>query len=78
LRKKEIHSANCRGDHRGTVNGAAALGLADNTGQLAPGFSADVALFDVDDVWELPYWYGERRLRASWCGGRTCHRTIEE
>lgn len=57
----------------GTVNGAAALGLAERVGQLAPGFSADLALFDAEDVRELPYWYGERRLRASWCRGRRCH-----
>ena len=45
----------------GTVNGAAALSIADRVGQLAPGFSADLALFDVDDVRELPYWSGDRR-----------------
>ena len=57
----------------GTVNGAAALGLADRVGQLAPGFSADIALFDVDDYRELPYWYGDRRCRASWVRGKACH-----
>lgn len=57
----------------GTVNGAAALGLADRVGQLAPGFSADLALFDAEDVRELPYWYGDRRLRASWRSGKPCH-----
>lgn len=54
----------------GTVNGAAALGLADVTGQIAPGFSADLALYEIDDVRELPYWYGDRRCRASWVGGK--------
>ena len=53
-----------------TVNGAAALGLADETGQLAPGFSADVALWDAEDVREIPYWYGDRRCRATWVAGR--------
>ena len=56
-----------------TVNGAAALGLADGVGQLAPGFSADLALFDADDVRELPYWYGDRRCRATWARGKACH-----
>lgn len=56
-----------------TVNGAAALGLADRVGQLAPGFSADLALFDAEDLRELPYWYGDRRLRASWTRGKPCH-----
>lgn len=53
-----------------TVNGAAALGLAGETGQIAPGFSADVALFDVEDYREIPYWYGDRRCVAAWCRGR--------
>lgn len=56
-----------------TVNGAAALALADRTGQIAPGFSADLALFEAEDVRELPYWYGDRRLRASWTRGKPCH-----
>jgi imidazolonepropionase len=57
----------------GTVNGAAALGLATTVGQIAPGFSADLALFDADDVRELPYWYGDRRCRATWTRGKACH-----
>lgn len=56
-----------------TVNGAAALGLAAETGQIAPGFSADLALFDVGDVRELPYWYGDRRCQATWARGKACH-----
>ena len=57
----------------GTVNGAAALALADSVGQLAPGYSADLALYDVEDARELPYWYGDRRCRASWVRGKACH-----
>jgi imidazolonepropionase len=57
----------------GTVNGAAALDLASSVGQLAPGFSADLALFEADDVRELPYWYGDRRCRGSWARGKACH-----
>jgi imidazolonepropionase len=56
-----------------TVNGAAALSLADEVGQLAPGFSADLALFVADDVRELPYWYGDDRCVATWVRGRLCH-----
>ncbi len=56
-----------------TANGAAALGLAGEVGQIAPGYSADLALFDVADVREIPYWYGDRRCRASWVRGRACH-----
>jgi imidazolonepropionase len=56
-----------------TVNGAAALALADRVGQLSPGFSADLALFGVRDVREVPYWYGENRCRATWVRGKACH-----
>ena len=56
-----------------TVNGAAALGLAGSIGQVAPGFSADLAVFEVDDVREIPYWYGDRRCRATWLRGKACY-----
>ena len=56
-----------------TVNGAAALAIADRVGQIAPGFSADLALFDVGDIRELPYWYGDRRCLGTWVRGKTCH-----
>src|SRR5207253_2144856 len=50
---------------------AAALG--DRVGQLAPGFSADLALFDAEDVRELAYWYGDRLCRGTWVRGVACH-----
>lgn len=53
-----------------TVNGAAALGMAGETGQIAPGYRADLALFDIDDVRELPYWYGDHRCVGTWVDGR--------
>src|SRR5690242_12951684 len=56
-----------------TVNGAAALALADSIGQLSPGFSADLALFGIGDVGELPYWYGDRRCLGTWVRGKTCY-----
>jgi imidazolonepropionase len=56
-----------------TVNGAAALALAARTGQLAPGYSADLTLWDVEDFRELPYWLGEGRCVASWTRGKPCH-----
>ncbi len=56
-----------------TVNGAAALALADRVGQIAPGYSADLALFDADDLRELPYWYGDRLCRGTWVRGVPCH-----
>ena len=56
-----------------TVNGAAALGLAGETGQIAPGFAADLSLFAVGDVRELPYWYGARLCVGTWKAGAPCH-----
>lgn len=52
-----------------TVNGAAALGMAGDLGQLAPGFHADLALFDVRDHREIPYWYGDNRCVRTWIAG---------
>jgi imidazolonepropionase len=56
-----------------TVNGAAAVRLAGETGQIAPGFAADLALFAIGDVRELPYWYGARLCVGSWKAGAPCH-----
>lgn len=57
----------------GTVNGAAALGLAGITGQLRDGFRADIAVHAADDFRALPYWFGERLCRVAWARGRACH-----
>jgi imidazolonepropionase len=61
-----------------TVNGAAALSLAHHVGQIAPGYSADLALFDASDARELPYWYGDHRCTGSWVRGRVCHSSTAE
>jgi len=55
-----------------TVNGAAALDLAAETGQIVPGFSADLALFEMSDYRELPYWVGARLCRGLWMRGKAC------
>ncbi|MDE3151267.1 MAG: imidazolonepropionase [Gemmatimonadota bacterium] len=55
-----------------TVNGAAALGLAGRVGQLAPGFSADLALFRATDYREVPYWFGAALCRRAWVRGKPC------
>jgi imidazolonepropionase len=73
LAVSELHMSVAESVLAATVNGAAALGLAGETGQLAPGFSADLALFDVEDVRELPYWYADRRCRRTWVRGKACH-----
>lgn len=55
-----------------TVNGAAALGLARRVGQIAPGLACDLALFEIADYRELPYWLGARVCRALWTRGKAC------
>jgi imidazolonepropionase len=56
-----------------TVNGAAALAMAERIGQIAPDFAADFALFDIRDVRELPYWYGDNRCIGTFVRGKACH-----
>jgi imidazolonepropionase len=73
LAVSELHMSVAESVLAATVNGAAALGLAGETGQLSPGYSADLALFDVEDIRELPYWYADRRCRRTWVRGKACH-----
>jgi len=73
LAVSELHMSVAESVIAATVNGAAALGLARDAGQLAPGFSADLALFDVEDIRELPYWYADRRCMRTWVRGKACH-----
>jgi imidazolonepropionase len=44
-----------------TINGAWALRLADRKGSIEPGKDADLAVFDVNDYREIPYWFGVNR-----------------
>ena len=44
-----------------TINGARALRLHDRKGSVEPGKDADLAIFDVRDYKEIPYWFGENR-----------------
>ena len=46
-----------------TINGAWALRVADRKGSIEPGKDADLAVFDVEDYREIPYWFG-----ANHCG----------
>ena len=41
-----------------TINGAWALRVADCKGSIEPGKNADLAMFDVKDYREIPYWFG--------------------
>jgi imidazolonepropionase len=55
-----------------TVNAAAALGLAAERGQLAPGYSADLVVAAVRDWREVAYWLGANVVSAVWTGGSAC------
>jgi imidazolonepropionase len=41
-----------------TINGAWALRIAHRKGSIEPGKDADLAVFDVRDYREIPYWFG--------------------
>src|SRR4051794_22505349 len=47
-----------------TINGAHALRLSDRKGSIEPGKDADLALFDVQDYREIPYWFGSNHCAA--------------
>jgi len=47
-----------------TINGAHALRLAERKGSIEPGKDADLAIFDVADYREIPYWIAGDRCAA--------------
>jgi imidazolonepropionase len=47
-----------------TINGAHALRLADRKGSIEPGKDADMAVFDVNDYREIPYWFASNHCEA--------------
>jgi imidazolonepropionase len=53
----------------GTINGAWALRLADRKGSIEPGKDADLAVFDVQDYREIPYWFGANRCTRTILNG---------
>ena len=55
-----------------TINAAAALGLASDRGQIAPGCVADLVVAGVDDWREVAYWMGADVVSAVWTGGSAC------
>lgn len=52
-----------------TINGAWALRVAERKGSLEPGKDADLAVFDVEDYREIPYWFGVNRCTATALNG---------
>ena len=45
-------------------------GIANRVGSLEPGKDADLALFDLDDYRELPYWVAAQRCAGTILKGR--------
>ena len=56
-----------------TLNGAAAMGLADSVGSIEPGKYADLNVFDVSDYREIPYFLGVNLCVATIRSGRVIH-----
>ncbi len=52
-----------------TINGAWALRIADRKGSIEPGKDADLAIFDVKDYREIPYWFGVNRCALTIMNG---------
>lgn len=54
----------------GTINGAHSLGLEATKGSLEPGKDADLAVFELEDYREIPYWFGSNHCTATMMAGR--------
>ena len=52
-----------------TINGAWALRVADRKGSIEAGKDADLAVFDVNDYREIPYWFGANRCSMTIANG---------
>jgi imidazolonepropionase len=52
-----------------TINGAWALRLANGKGSVEAGKDADLAVFNVSDYREIPYWFGTNRCVATIMNG---------
>ncbi len=52
-----------------TINGAHSLRIADRKGSVEPGKDADLAIFDVDDYREIPYWVASNRCSTTILNG---------
>jgi len=53
-----------------TINGAWSLGLQDKKGSIEPGKDSDLAIFDVKDYREIPYWFGTHHCEATVLNGQ--------
>jgi imidazolonepropionase len=60
-----------------TINGAHALGLADQVGSLEAGKYADLAVFDVSDYREIPYQFGVNHVALTMKRGEVLYNRAE-
>jgi imidazolonepropionase len=54
-----------------TINGAFGLRLQERKGSIEPGKDADLAVFDVTDYREIPYWFASDRCAFTVAGGHS-------
>jgi imidazolonepropionase len=52
-----------------TINGACALGLQGRKGSIESGKDADLAVFEVEDYREIPYWFASNRCALTVLNG---------
>jgi imidazolonepropionase len=57
-----------------TINAAHAVRMAEQKGSIEPGKHADMAIFDVEDYREIPYWIGVNRCKTVIIGGEVVNR----
>ena len=57
-----------------TINGASALRVAERKGTIEPGKDGDLAMFDVNDYREIPYWFGANHCSLTVMNGRIAER----
>jgi len=60
-----------------TINGAWALRISDRKGTIEAGKDADLAMFDVCDYREVPYWFGMNRCSLTIANGIQIERAHE-
>ena len=59
-----------------TINGAWALRIADRKGSIEAGNDADLAVFEVEDYREIPYWFGANHCALTVLSGSAFGREL--
>lgn len=53
-----------------TYNAAKALSIENEVGIIKEGYKADILFWDIDKLIEIPYWFGQKRLKKIMINGR--------